>query len=342
MLRTARGVYWSTREWLWPRYVRMRRRCGSFERMRRRESGGVRILTYHGVCRDGDQHQPWIPHYFVSQTRLDQHLTWLKSCGEVISLGEAWRRLRDGEDKALSYVVTFDDGYHNNLSLAAPILQAHGVTATLFLVTGAVQSSPLVPTWIQARFLAWLRSRDPRFLPGTEYDETIRQALDLRLALPRDVAPHLVALWRQAEARLEPNVIEDVRYLSIRELPAVLQSGFELGAHTVTHPHLARMSGTARRREVEESVQQVRKWAAEREIFFAYPNGRVVDFGEPDIEALRAVGVAAAVTTVPGVNLPGVDPYRLFRLPVSRRATRDDFTAMASGIYDPNRWMQPP
>src|SRR5690606_7576799 len=103
--------------------------------------GGLRILTYHGVCRDNERHLPWIPAYFVTQSLLDRHLRWLREAGEVVSLRTALDLAREGGlRRELVYAITFDDGYFNNLSLAAPILRAHGATATFFLTTAPIDA----------------------------------------------------------------------------------------------------------------------------------------------------------------------------------------------------------
>lgn len=54
-----------------------------------------------------------------------------------VAMSEGLRGLRAGTAKKLA-VLSFDDGYADNLSEAAPILRAHGFQATCYVVSGAI------------------------------------------------------------------------------------------------------------------------------------------------------------------------------------------------------------
>ena len=104
--------------------------------------------------------------------------------------------------------------------------------------------------------------------------------------------------------------------LANTDVRAMLASGrWELGAHTLTHPVLPRLTPAEREQEVAGG-----KTALEDEFgvpvrSFAYPFGI---FGDADVAAARAAGYRFAVTTQGGVSAPGVDdPLRLKRLKVS-------------------------
>lgn len=82
----------------------------------------TRILTYHSVgTRDHEMN--------VTTANFARQMHWLDHNAEVISLDEA-------ADGMPGVAITFDDGYHDNLANAAPILRNHAFPATVFAVAG--------------------------------------------------------------------------------------------------------------------------------------------------------------------------------------------------------------
>jgi len=100
-------------------------------------SEGMRCLMYHSVVpttrRDPKQMQ-------VSTDLLARQLEYLvENRFSVVDAGAAVSRLGDGCDSApRSVVVTFDDGYADNQTLAFPILERLRVPATIFMTTEAL------------------------------------------------------------------------------------------------------------------------------------------------------------------------------------------------------------
>ncbi len=86
----------------------------------------------------------------------------------VISLGELLDRIAADEDVGGRMVITFDDGYEDNLTHAAPILAEFGLPACFFLATGFIETS-YVPWWDEAwgtasRWMTWDQVRQLRLL----------------------------------------------------------------------------------------------------------------------------------------------------------------------------------
>lgn len=73
------------------------------------------------------------------------------------------------------------------------------------------------------------------------------------------------------------------------------------GAHTVTHVNLRRVSGERLRREIEESMAAVERYAGRWPRSFAYPYGFRAAVGEREGRAAADAGFSVAVTTQPGV-----------------------------------------
>ena len=98
---------------------------------------GVRILMYHRVepieNNDGQYDQLNVPpEIFSEQMKI------LASEYKVVSLADAIDFLKSGVDeiqKKPTVVITFDDGYADNLEHALPILEQYRLPATIFITT---------------------------------------------------------------------------------------------------------------------------------------------------------------------------------------------------------------
>lgn len=105
-----------------------------------------RILTYHSVgARKHEMNVP--PPVFREQ------MQWLAGHLPVISLAQAAQGLP-------GIAITFDDGYADNLTGAAPVLHELGLPATVFIVAGAMGGFlPHDEPCTECRLLTWEEAR---------------------------------------------------------------------------------------------------------------------------------------------------------------------------------------
>ncbi|MGN6754314.1 MAG: polysaccharide deacetylase family protein [Intrasporangium sp.] len=117
----------------------------------------VPVLLYHCVSPDPSS---WIAPFTVTAHCLDRHLALIGTAGRTpVTVSQ----LRDGLSGAgplptRPVVVTFDDGFADTLTAAAPVLHRHHVRSTIYLTTGFIDGvSPggdRMLDWAQARELA--------------------------------------------------------------------------------------------------------------------------------------------------------------------------------------------
>lgn len=120
----------------------------------------------------------------------------------------------------------------------------------------------------------------------------------------------------------------DNRMLDTGEIQELVGAGWELGAHTMTHPDLSTLTYEACRREIEESklaLEEIGRVSVET---FAYPFGR---YGEQTIAAVRDSGLSAAVTTGSGIW----EPYELTRAMVGALDPMSILVLKLTDRYEP-------
>lgn len=115
-----------------------------------RQPSGLRVLFYHRVNRHPFRALGLVSREIsVPTSTFERQMAWLARRGwRSLTLAEAEAMLRGEtplDPKAV--LITFDDGYADNLSEAAPILERHGFTAVVFpvldMIGGDNRSWPL-------------------------------------------------------------------------------------------------------------------------------------------------------------------------------------------------------
>jgi peptidoglycan/xylan/chitin deacetylase (PgdA/CDA1 family) len=101
---------------------------------RLRRSDGFRVLRYHSISRDRSHETNVSPDAFREQ------MLWLKQHYHVLDPDDLYAR----KDRP-PVLVTFDDGYADNVHQALPILEEAGIKAVVFLIAGYVGTDKLLP-----------------------------------------------------------------------------------------------------------------------------------------------------------------------------------------------------
>jgi peptidoglycan/xylan/chitin deacetylase (PgdA/CDA1 family) len=104
----------------------------------------VPILTYRSLSNNlfGQSH----PYYQINTAPevFSKQMRWLKNQGyEGIHLSDMLDGLASGQNMSKRLVITFDDGYRDFLTEGFPVMKQCGFTATVFLVTDRIRTTPM-------------------------------------------------------------------------------------------------------------------------------------------------------------------------------------------------------
>jgi peptidoglycan/xylan/chitin deacetylase (PgdA/CDA1 family) len=279
------------------------------------------VLIFHRVLPGPD---PLFPDEMHAE-RFDELLGWVKSWFNVLPLDQAARRLADGGLPARAAVLTFDDGYADNATVALPLLQKHGLPCSFFVATDflnggrmwndslieAIRCTPL-PV-LDLRGVQGEKGQDLGQIPVHSVMEK-RQAIPALLGALKYLHPELRNQRVAAVAERAQAVLPDDLMMNTAQLRALRANGMQLGGHTASHPILARLSTQEAGDEMQRGKTQLESLTGERVSLFAYPNGKPGEDYLPARDPLlaRELGFEAAVTTQWGAARRGAD---LFQLP---------------------------
>ena len=273
------------------------------------------VLIFHRVLPEPD---PLFPDEMHAR-RFDELCGWLASWLRVLPLDTAIEQLKTGTLPARAACITFDDGYADNHHVALPILQKHGLTATFFIATGFLNGGRMWnDTIIESIRLCKAPSLDLSALGLGNHDidsvdgkkaaiASLIGQIKYRFAEERiTITNHVARL-----AKVQPP--QDLMMTS-QEVKAMRRAGMQIGAHTLCHPILARLTVEQAQQEILGSKIFLEQLLGERIGLFAYPNGKPEeDYNLKSVEVVRSLGFDAAVSTQWGTSSRGDDLFEIRR-----------------------------
>jgi peptidoglycan/xylan/chitin deacetylase (PgdA/CDA1 family) len=296
------------------------------------------VLLYHRVLSEAELAATFSSEaIIVSPATFERHLQFLRRHFTIVGLEEFREWLLNRRRFALPpCLITFDDGWKDNLTHACPVLKAQGLPAVIFLPTAYIGTGE--PFW-QERLsrLLYRLGQNPIL---RKHPVVARHALDDLFATQQsDLADRACTLARSFKNRnpqevdtivaevaavLAPLATADDRadvdtFLSWKDVQNLRPDGITFGSHTVTHRILTQIDSATVAEELAESKRTLEQRLGAPVRVLAYPNGNH-DAGI--CQQAREAGYDLAFTTIPGLVSPGDDTMRLRRLNIHDGAHR--------------------
>jgi len=256
---------------------------------------------------------PW--RLCVDPGNFESQIRALRERFDIVPLSRLREGLRPGRRSRPAASITFDDGYVDNLTVAKPILERHAVPATVFIVTGCVGR----------REGFWWDRLTSAVLAGGPLPGRLELASgagpfvwqDARISLPgargrrarsrlHDQLWHWLCDQPQPDRARALGMLEGWAGTSTASDPAgwpmtpgqvgeLVASGLiEVGAHTVSHPMLTRLSSREQEVEIEQSRIECQRLLGREPRCFSFPNG---DHDADSVAIVRKAGFALACTS---------------------------------------------
>jgi peptidoglycan/xylan/chitin deacetylase (PgdA/CDA1 family) len=276
------------------------------------------VLVYHRISDPSAEpfYDPLIsatPEVFRAQMR------WLSRSFDVCSLTELEALFDESGVLRIhspTALVTFDDGYRDNLTHAAPIASEFGIAPTLFVTTGFLAAAQL-PWW---DLVAWVVKTTRRASIQIDRPDSATITIpndDRSGAVAATIQLFVRAGWSASEAelaRLADRAEVDLAraqteaeglFLTVEELRELQARGWSIGAHTVTHRRLAGLNGDEQRTELETSKQTLEASLHQPVRALAYPYGGSDAFDASTRQLAQQAGYNLAFMLQPQVVRPG-------------------------------------
>ncbi|MHC2258113.1 peptidoglycan/xylan/chitin deacetylase (PgdA/CDA1 family) [Bradyrhizobium embrapense] len=317
--------------------IEMARWSGLMPAFRKIFAGRAAILMFHEIQQDSRSELMT----GTSVALFEYSLNWLRQEGwEIVSLATCLDRLASDSGAGGRYaVLTFDDGYRDNVATALPILERYNAPFTIYVPTGAPKRT--LQAW-------WLGLRE---MFRSEDTVTI-DAMDRRVHCPRlrekMAGLNEVTEWIHQDynrigmlaptfnkAGLSLSALNEAYFLDERELQGLARHPLvSIGGHTDSHAALSCLDTESARAEMADNRRYLEQLLQLPVQHFAYPYGDSKACGPREAGFAKDIGFSTAVTTRHGhLSDTKSDHFALPRIGVGGQFdTTARFEARISGI----------
>jgi peptidoglycan/xylan/chitin deacetylase (PgdA/CDA1 family) len=304
------------------------------------------IFTLHHV-------RPYTPlsfqpnrHLEITPQFLDRTIRELKAEGRIfVALDELPRRIAEADAGGPRFAAfTLDDGNWNNIQYALPVFERHGVPLTIFVAKGLSERTHSMWWETLAALIGQKLALAFDFGEGRQQvdlsESDAKQVAFERFAAfvhKRDEMEAVSAIdWLAEDHGIQPLEIVRSLIMDTSELRTIAGHPLvSLGAHTVSHRALARLSAAEVAFEIRESAEYVASLTGAWPAAIAYPYGTAAAVSPRDGEIAARLGFSVGVTTRPGTVMPAaVDQMTMLpRISLNGYYQKTRYVeALASGI----------
>lgn len=211
-----------------------------------RNHNTLTVVAFHRVLREGDPR--WAeadPKWTVSEQVFESCAQFFCKHYNVIGLPQLQASVRDKVRlPPRSLLITFDDGYADNLEYAWPILKKYSLPGVVFVTTNFIgrNSRP----WVDDLYWQWQQGN----FSDQEVTSVAQQVLceadrntgslinELRMRYPSLEDAFVDKLFMSCTGRLLPRLTTPTQMLSEENLLLLHRGGVAIGAHGLTHAAL--------------------------------------------------------------------------------------------------------
>ena len=309
---------------------------GLFPVCRRFFAGRAVIVMFHEIQRDCRSELTT----GTSVELFEYSVSWLQRKGwAIVSLQECLERLARDDQSRRYAVLTFDDGYRDNVSVALPILERNNAPFMMYVPTAALTRT-MHSWWLGLREL--IRSREAITI----------DAMGVRFRCPdlrsKQAALGKVHQWVHQDykraaalattfenAGISMSALNDRYFLDARALQSLARHPLaSIGGHTTSHQALANLDATSARAELVDNRNYLENLLQLPVRHLAYPYGTPGACGLREEHLANEAGYVSAVTTRHD-QLSGdrLDRFALPRIGVSSAFDSEvSFAARMNGV----------
>lgn len=285
-------------------------RARMFGAIKRVQRDRLVVINYHRIKPAGAFSTPFDDEVFGPNVRvLESQLRWLKDNVNLLDEHQAIEWVRGGRrPRALSALITFDDGYRDNFTEAFPVLKRLGIPAIMFIPTSIIESRK-VGWWDVISYLLKQTSKRQITYDGQTHD-VVTDRLETATHFHRKMKKEMMdpdqriieKLAEVCEVDLPGDAVQDDNLMTWAQIRALADAGISIGSHTHNHRILGLLDRAEQTEELQTSKAIIEERVGQPVRSLAYPVGGKVHFNAVTKSVAGVCGYDAAYSFYSGFN----------------------------------------
>ncbi len=272
---------------------------------------------------------------------FEEQLKWLTHNVNLVSEADLLEHLKTGKPfSKRSVMITFDDGYSDNYTLAYPLLKQYQVPAIFFVPTKVISERNLVWSDVLTYLLNMTQKSSVKFnntvLPLTDLAQ---KSLAINLFLKdfksnpdSTVSEKLAALTAQCDVKLPDPELQSQQLMTWDQLREIAADALvSIGSHSHSHDILSHLTAERQRQELNHSKELLEQQLGHTVYSLSYPVGGPNAFDVTTKAMANEVGYKLGFSFCGRCNTKQLtDPYH-----ISRFESATELAGMVASLYLP-------
>ncbi|MCG8667895.1 MAG: polysaccharide deacetylase family protein [Pseudomonadales bacterium] len=299
------------------------------------------VLNYHRIA-DHDHSTEFDNDVFEHSVDVfREQMVWLKQNFEIldeIHLVEL-AHSDNFELKRNAALVTFDDGYADNYTLAYPILKELGMSAIFYVPYSLIEDRE-VGWWDKISWLVYKTTKEKGNIRDIDLDftsphnrATSAKALHkyLKLNPYTDTKSIISELSEMLDVELPSVERQSKELMTWEQLKEVSDNGISVGSHSMSHRLLSQITEEEQSWEIKESKTLIESRLGKKVNTIAYPVGAVTSFNDTTKRLVKEAGYDVGFSFYPGSYKGKI----LDKFDIQRISTSSEFDLFKNEVVFP-------
>jgi peptidoglycan/xylan/chitin deacetylase (PgdA/CDA1 family) len=292
---------------------------GGFTLLKSIRRPNLYVLNYHRIF-EGELNTNFNHRVFNhSKKTFVKQMKWLKANFDLFSEADLLEHLAGNKPlKRRTVMITFDDGYIDNYTIAFPILKEMGIPATYFIPYSQIDRSSLA-WWDLLAYFAKHATAKTVTIKGQTFDLTTEEGINNAViylcweykTLPNAQAKEFLKRMHH-EMGLEKSLQEITElsheeFMTWEQVKEVSDNGVTIGSHTMSHQILSNQTPEDQYSELADSKRLLEEKLGQKIQTLAYPVGKAYHFTEETKALTDKAGYKAAFSFITGYSKSKVE-----------------------------------